>query len=66
MKATTMVSKIVEFMDSEKEVFVYIYMRDSYGCVIKTEVFPLEAVFAHEHGTVKLCIEASERNVIKD
>lgn len=66
MKATDMVSKITNFMDSEKEVFVHIYTRDKDGNVIKKEVYPIEAVFAHEHGTVKICLEASERNIINN
>ena len=66
MKAIEAIPKITQFMNTEKEVFVYLYTRDSDNCVIKTEVYPLEAVFAHEHGMVKLCIEASQSNIIND
>lgn len=59
MKATDMISKIAKFMDSDKEVFIHIYTRDSDNCVTGTEVYPLEAVFAHEYDSVKLCIESS-------
>ena len=64
MKATDFISKITNFMNFEKEVFVCLYSRDSDGNVISKEVFPVSNVFAHKHDEVKICIEAIDRKVI--
>lgn len=45
MKATDFVSKITQFMDTEKDCYVEIFFRDEFDCVIKKQRIKVTNVF---------------------
>ena len=59
MKISEIIKKLIEFDKTERPAYVTLFERDSDGNVISKKRYPVEAVFSHEDGQAKICIEQS-------
>lgn len=66
MKAHEMVSKVCQFLDRPKEVYVKILHRDQHGCVVAVETYPVQRVFSHHPKEVTIDCERVDRMVSRE
>ncbi len=53
------ISKLIQSNKVEKPVFIRLYHRNSDGDVLKSERFPISAVFSHKEDCAEIVIEQS-------
>jgi hypothetical protein len=61
MNISKMIASLVEFDKTERQVVVALHYRADDGTVIKTEYFPVNAVFSHRDKVAEVYIEHSQR-----
>ena len=61
MIISKLISKIVEFNRTERQVFVTLRYRNNEGDVIKAETYPVDAVFSYKDDCADIYIEHSQK-----
>jgi len=60
MTISEIIRKLLQCDKTERPTFVKLYTRDSHGDVIRTNIFPVEAVFSHTENSAEIIIEQSQ------
>ena len=60
MNISQVITNLIQFDKTEREVFVELRYRNKDGDVLKTERFPVSAVFSHKDSSAEIYIEMSE------
>lgn len=61
MKASEIITRLIQFDKTENPTFVKLYVRDANGGVVESKRFPVSAVFSHHEGFSEIVIEQSQR-----
>jgi len=64
MQSSEVISKLVQFGDCTKEVYVTIFTRNSDGDVIGKKQYPISEVFSHCDNRAEIYLEESESSEI--
>ena len=60
MKTSEVISRLVEFDETERPAYVVLYTRDKNGMPIRKQKFPIVSVFSHANDITKICIEHAD------
>lgn len=56
LSISEVISKLIQFDQTERQVNVVIYTRDSNGDVLSKQVLPVEACFSHNEHSAELVV----------